>query len=277
MMKKHIQLLLVIAFAYLLASCAEERTIADTSGFDKKLVEADGFNLTTYQKLTDINQPIRFYIEGDGYAWETSTQPSSDPTPKYPTAFYLAKQDPSPNVVYIARPCQYSKDSSPKCSMEYWTKRRFSMEVMQAVNKVINKVKPSPAQRIELVGFSGGAVVAVVLSARRSDVIALRTVAGNLDHDYVNKYHHVSPMNESLNASDFAHNIKAIPQIHFISTKDKVIPAVVIKKFVEIQESGCAHYYEYEHATHEEGWGLEWKRLLQIPVKCDPEQTQLSF
>ena len=271
------KLFFIFALSLLVSSCAEERVSLDSSGFQKKLVEADGFNLTTYQKLTDINKPIRFYIEGDGFAWATSTQPSRDPTPKYPTAFYLAKQDPAPNVVYIARPCQYSKESSPKCSVEYWTKRRFSMEVMQAINKVVNKIKPSPAQRIELVGFSGGAVVAVVLSARRSDVITLRTVAGNLDHDYVNKFHHVSPMNESLNATDFAHNLKAIPQMHFISTKDKVIPSVVIKKFVEMQESNCAHYYEYEHASHEEGWGAEWNRLLQVPVRCEGEVKQIDF
>ena len=276
-MKKLLKLILPLTLTLLVTSCAEERVALDASGFEKKLVEADGFNLTTFQKLTDINKPIRFYIEGDGFAWATSTQPSSDPTPKYPTAFYLAKQDPAPNVVYIARPCQFSKDSSPKCSVEYWTKRRFSMEVMQAVNKVVNKIKQSPAQRIELVGFSGGAVVAVVLSARRSDVITLRTVAGNLDHDYVNKFHHVSPMNESLNASDFAHNLKAIPQMHFISTKDPIIPPVVIKKFVEIQESNCAHYYEYEHATHEEGWGLDWKSLLQIPVRCEGQVKQINF
>ena len=276
-MKKYIQICFIAVLALLVSSCAEERPLLDAPGFEKKLVEADGFNLTTYQKLSDKTSVIRFYIEGDGLAWVTSTQPSSDPTPRYPTAFYLAKQDPLPNVVYIARPCQYSKDSSPKCGMEYWTKKRFSMDVMQAINKVVNKIKPSPAQRIELVGFSGGAVVAVVLSARRSDVVALRTIAGNLDHDYVNKYHHVSPMNESLNAVDFAHNIKTIPQMHFISTKDKVIPPLVITKFVEMQESNCAHYYEYEHASHEEGWGLDWKRLLQLPVRCEGVVKQIDF
>lgn len=276
-MMKYIQITFIAVLTLLLTSCAEVRPVLDAPGFEKILVEADGFNLTTYQKFTDKTSVIRFYIEGDGFAWATSTQPSSDPTPKYPTAFYLAKQDPAPNVVYMARPCQYSKDSSPKCSMEYWTKRRFSMEVMQAMNKAVNKIKPSPAQRIELVGFSGGAVVAVVLSARRSDVIALRTVAGNLDHEYVNKFHHVSQMNESLNAVDFTQNIKAIPQMHFISTKDKVIPPVVIKKFVDMQESNCAHYYEYEHASHEEGWGLDWKRLLQVPVRCEGEVKQIDF
>jgi hypothetical protein len=65
--------------------------------------------------------------------------------------------------------------------------------------------------------------------------------------------------------------------MHFISTKDKVIPPVVITKFVEMQESNCAHYYEYEHATHEEGWGLDWKRLLQVPVRCEGEVKQLDF
>lgn len=266
-MKKLQTLFLVVAI--LLASCAEAPKMPDTTGFQHKLIEADGFNLTTYQKLSNPDAPIRFYIEGDGLAWITTTQPSPDPTPSVPTAFYLAKQDSSPNVVYMARPCQYSKDSSPKCSMEYWTKRRFSMEVMQAMNKAVNKIKLSSAQRIELIGFSGGAVVAVVLTARRSDVISLRTVAGNLDTDAVNRHHHVASMDGSLNAVDFAHNIRLVPQMHFISTKDKVIPPVVIEKFAEMQESACAKYYEYDHATHSEGWGLEWKRLLAVPVNCD--------
>ena len=50
---------------------------------------------------------VHVYIEGDGYAWATTTDPSDDPTPINPLALRLAAVDDAPNVLYLARPCQF--------------------------------------------------------------------------------------------------------------------------------------------------------------------------
>ena len=52
---------------------------------------------------------VNIYIEGDGRAWLNKNRPSLDPTPKNSLALKLAEIDPAPNVIYLARPCQYSK------------------------------------------------------------------------------------------------------------------------------------------------------------------------
>lgn len=90
----------------------------------------------------------------------------------------LAALDASPNVVYLARPCQYVW--SPLCSDIYWTDRRFAVEVVEAMSAAIDRLI-LPGQKLHLVGYSGSGAVAVLVAARRPDVVSLRTIAGNLD------------------------------------------------------------------------------------------------
>ena len=53
----------------------------------------------------------------------------------------MAAMDKRPNVVYIARPCQYTPmELNPKCNKMYWTDKRLSDDSVAAINEVINKV-----------------------------------------------------------------------------------------------------------------------------------------
>ena len=53
-------------------------------------------------------------------------------------------------------------------------------------------IKKYQAGKIELVGYSGGGAVALLLAVRRHDIVSVRTVAGNLNPEAVNQYHKVS-------------------------------------------------------------------------------------
>lgn len=130
---------------------------------------------------------------------------------------------PSPNVVYIARPCQFTRND-PACRSTYWTDRRFSEDVIASMNHAVDVLRAPAAGPVHLVGFSGGGAVAALVAARRGDVASLRTVAGNLDHRALNAHHRVSPMPASLNAVDVAPRLAAVPQAHFVGTKDDVVP-----------------------------------------------------
>ncbi len=238
------------------------------AGMTPVKINADGFVLTSYQRIKSVDSDIRIYIEGDGFAWVNRTEPSSDPTPRHAVGLSLALADLSPNVVYLARPCQYSLAQSPRCNPTYWTDKRFSEEVIEAMSHAVDRIMlNAPGKKAELIGYSGGAAVAVLLAARRSDIENLRTVAGNLDHEAVNRIHRVSQMPDSLNPIDVAYLLKGLPQVHFCGLKDQVVPTDITREFA-LQVGPCSKLIELPDLTHEAGWTNAWPHLLKITPRC---------
>ena len=111
-----IWLLLIVIIC--VPSCAGKVTrankIADSAGLKSTEVKTSYFNIKSYYRFSRKGHPLTIYIEGDGQAWLTRTQPSLNPTPRNPLALRLAALDKSENVVYLARPCQYVDLSSEK-------------------------------------------------------------------------------------------------------------------------------------------------------------------
>ncbi|MBF0483349.1 MAG: alpha/beta hydrolase [Candidatus Omnitrophica bacterium] len=244
--------------------------IASKSGFKKEYVTANDFYLLTYQKFNNrVLAPIlRVYIEGDGHAWKSKYKLSDDPTPLNPLGLRLAVLDPSDNVAYIARPGQFLNVDLPKCDSSYWSKKRFAPEVVEAMSKVIDALKEkSGASAIELVGYSGGGALAVLVAAARSDVVTLRTVAGNLDIREWSAYHHVSQLYGSLNPLDVADKIAALPQRHFVGGSDKIVPGFMAQSFVEkMGDNNHKKITVVRGATHGSGWIEHWVELLKAPL-----------
>lgn len=243
--------------------------IARSGALTLSSIKANGFVLTSYSRLQDLNQPINVYIEGDGLAWLSRHQASPDPTPKQAMALSLAALDPAKNVVYLARPCQFNDFNQTPCDSAYWTKLRYSEKVIDAMNQTLEAfVSKANHQPVNLIGYSGGAAVAVLLAARRHDIASIRTVAGNLDHAYVNQIHQVDLMPESLNAIDVSASISGVPQIHYVGIDDKVIPKQLALRFMAQQKnSHCAVIREVK-ANHQLGWVVQWPTLLQQPLPC---------
>jgi hypothetical protein len=176
----------------------------------------------TYLTKTDR---LTVYIEGDGLAWLDPETPSLDPTPIDPLALKLAIRDRSHHAVYLARPCQYvTGENRRNCTNAFWTDRRFSPEVIAAENRAINLLRLRyGAQRLVLVGYSGGGAVAALVSARRSDVTRLVTVAGNLDTTLWVAKKHLSSLYGSMNPADVWRSLLRIPQEHFVGGRDKIM------------------------------------------------------
>lgn len=237
-------------------------------GFKKTYLPASPFILTAYQKIEGPSDVMVVYIEGDGYAWASRTQPSADPTPKHPLAFDLASQDPSLNVIYLARPGQFEQGGCPTIDRAYWMNKRYSQEVIQATNIAIDTLKQSlGVRKVSLVGYSGGAAVAVLVAATRNDVIALRTIAGNLAPDIFARMHHVSPLNGSLDPLTAAASIGSIAQLHFVGGRDTIVPKSIICAFLD-QEGDIHHesLVEVDDADHGGGWNKHWNELLNKPL-----------
>jgi pimeloyl-ACP methyl ester carboxylesterase len=265
------QRLVLLCLLFLLAACVSrvpavderQRTasmIAREGGFASAVLQASGFAIQSFAR--GQADALTIYIEGDGFAWESRTRPSSDPTPINPLALRLAASDRSPAVAYLARPCQYV--AAPGCHRRYWGTARFADEIIAAMDEAVSAAKADAgAERVHLVGFSGGAAVAALLAARRADVTSLRTVAGYLDPVRLNAFHGVSPLDGSLDPMTVAPALAAIPQLHFSGSEDGLIPSWVADGFVAAQGAGaCASASVVEGAGHASGWVEAWPQLL---------------
>ncbi len=244
--------------------------LARAAGLAREQVRTDSFVLTSFARITRQDLPLTVYIEGDGLAFRTRSQPSDDPTPVNPQGLALAAADPSANVLYLARPCQFARRAdNPHCTVAYWTGKRFAEEVVQAMDQAVQHyARQLPKQPLHLVGYSGGGAIAALLAARRTDVASLRTVAGNLDVGEFNRLHRTTPMPASLNPIDSAARLHGLPQVHYFGTEDDVVPGVIALRFTQAVAGDCAQVRAVPGMRHGDDWGRRWPGLLAEPALC---------
>jgi len=244
--------------------------LALAGGFTYSEVQTDRFKLAGYRG-NQAPGVVTIYIEGDGFSFVTQNRISTDPTPINPIGLRLAIMDGEKNVVYLARPCQYvdlAKEAF--CASRYWSSHRFSEEVILAYEQVLEEMKRvAGATAFHLVGYSGGGAVAVLVAARRGDIMSVRTVAAYLDHVALNQLVGVAPLRGSLDPMKIAAELNRIPQIHYAGDDDHVIPPWVAEKFVSsVGASDCAHAVVLNGVGHEKGWAMQWKNLAPIKPAC---------
>jgi len=239
----------VLGVLTLLAGCASispasrwqyAEQLAQQAGWQKLRIPTEKFVLSAYLKQPQAQaDTLTIYIEGDGLAWLTPSQASSDPTPRNPVGLQLALRHPQHlqaqgnAAAYLARPCQYvAAEDARNCRQAYWTDRRFSAEVIEASDQAISVLKQRiGAGKLVLVGYSGGGAVAALVAARRNDVLQLITVAGNLDHRAWTAQHQVPPLEGSLNPADAWRALVNLPQRHFVGARDEVVSRAVVEAY----------------------------------------------
>jgi pimeloyl-ACP methyl ester carboxylesterase len=247
--------------------------MAATGGWQRLELAAGHFTLVAY--VPDTVQPgarLTVYIEGDGLAWITASQPSLDPTPLRPVAMALALGHPHGVAAYLARPCQYVEGPAARnCSGTYWTDRRFAAEVIEASDSAVEQLKSRfGAREVELVGYSGGGAVAALVAARRHDVFRLVTVAGNLDPVRWTSIHQVSPLTHSLNPADAWPALARIPQVHFVGKQDvNIVPAVAESYVSRFPPDKRPTLRVMEGFGHTCCWAENWAELYGgLPVSA---------
>ncbi|MFC3229789.1 alpha/beta hydrolase [Marinibaculum pumilum] len=216
-----------------LAAAAE---IAGAGGLQPLEVPAPPFRLLAYARVAEPPPPaLAVYLEGDGLAWESRTRLSADPTPRNPLGLRLAAADPAPSVAWLARPCQYRLRlaDGAACPPAYWSGGRFAPETVAAMNRAVDRLKArAGTPLVQLIGYSGGGGLAVLMAAARDDVAALVTVAGNLDHRAWTAHHRVTPLAASLNPADAAAALADVPQLHLVGAVDDVVPRLVADSYL---------------------------------------------
>ena len=199
------QLFLTTVLFFLMSGCAghidHTRLMAKTAQqfhVDAQAIATSQHTLQAFHPMSSTSKILRVYIEGDGRAWASRYRPSRDPTPDNLLVLQLMSVDTTRDKAYIARPCQFIM--TEKCSTQIWTKQRYSKAAVDSLDEALDRLKLKGSyQQLELIGFSGGATLALILAATRDDVLSVRTIAGNLDPAFVNKIHSVSKMPEAMN------------------------------------------------------------------------------
>ena len=215
---------LVLFFLILLSGCTGNDTRDEmiiVKPTDSKL-----YSVATIQKITSSTAPVHIYIEGDGRAFNNRGQATYDPTPRSHFMRNMAESDTWPNVVYMARPCQFVMDN--KCKASDWTDGRFSKQIVDSMAAAVKKVAAS--RPVILVGYSGGAMISGLIIQNHNDINVIQwiTIAGVLNHSDWTEYFGDTPLSSSMNMNTLPH----VSQVHYIAERDKIVPTVLSKKWI---------------------------------------------
>ncbi len=247
-------------------SARDELSRAEQQGFVRKQHRFSGFDVVTLHRGShNVSRSLVVYIEGDGRAWISRKRLSADPTPRNPVALKLALKDRSSAVLYIGRPCQYLRPSErTRCDARYWSSHRYGRTVVNAINRVLDRIaREIPGTRVGLVGYSGGGTLAALVAATRKDAAWLVTVAANLDHQAWTREHGLTPLHGSLNPPDFAVTLGAVPQLHFVGGRDRIVSVRVLQSYLAALGSPAKPMTEtikdFDHACC---WQDLWPNLI---------------
>lgn len=211
---------------------------------------------------------LRVYIEGDGRAWITQSQPSLDPTPHNFFFAKLAMHDVPPSI-YLGRPCQFVRNES--CTVYLWTSARFGQQTLTAMHLALDKIRDDfKVQRFELIGYSGGAAIALLLTAQRDDVEQVQTIAGNLSPKVWAQFHQLTALDQSQDPTSYATQLQSIKQRHFVGELDKNISLPLFYQFMQSfsPQAECVELVEVKQADHAQGWNKDWQARSHSPIHC---------
>ncbi|EOW6952983.1 alpha/beta hydrolase [Pseudomonas aeruginosa] len=265
--------LMTLLVGALLGGCQSPREalqqLVDEHGRKLEILQGQPFPLVMLapQGIAKATR-LRVYLEGDGHAWATATQPSLDPSPHNLLVARLAVDDPMPNA-YLARPCQFVMTQT--CEPALWTDRRFSQEVVTSLGQALDQLKQRYGnQEFELVGYSGGAALALLLAAQREDVTQVQTLAGNLSPRLWAQLKGLSSLDGSLDPLDYRDRLAAIPQRHLVEDADDVVPASLTKAYLQqLSPYACSQLALSPATDHQQGWGTAWRRWRSQPLHCN--------
>lgn len=232
----------VLMFCCFLGACAFVPPCP--KNFQETQIETEYFTFTVWEKSTlQRGGNLRIYIEGDG-----------NPNPKEKIALYYAEQDPSDNVVYVTRPCQWSQDKICKVKPQIYKGQRFHPEVLREIQELITYlIRKYQAKSIELIGYDGGGLIAMEVATHIQPKRVI-TIAGILDLNSYILYNGLKEMNDAVNPADKLGTLKNIPQIHYVGTKDEITPARVAERFVAKMNNPKSAVVKRVKGVHHTNW-----------------------
>jgi pimeloyl-ACP methyl ester carboxylesterase len=205
------------------------------------------------------------FIESDGAPWPWPDTPPADPTPVAVTVIRMAVIEAGATagavaVGYLGRPCQFqSATALAACDPGWWTLGRFHPAPVAMTSAAIDRAKTRhAAQRVDLVGYSGGGAMALLVAAGRSDVTCVVTLAAPLDTAAWTAALGVTPLRNSLNPAH-ADLPPGLRQTHFRGLRDTVVPPATAAGF--LARARVANVVDVAEYGHDCCWARDWAEL----------------
>ncbi|MEC4750111.1 alpha/beta hydrolase [Methylomicrobium sp. Wu6] len=260
------RLILLCWLPLLSAGCAAPEIRLDREaerlGLTRSLVKGTDYQHVVYRNRAGFqNGELHVYLDGDGSPWIHHQLIADNPTPRNPLVLRLISQDPSASL-YLGRPCYHGFGTKPPCTAELWTLRRYSKTVVDTMTAALRELRNAlHPRKTVLIGFSGGAALAMLLAERMDGLSGIVTIAGNLDPDAWAERHHYSPLTGSENPAKHPPLSDKIFQLHLAGAKDTNIPPDLIRAAVQRQPS--ATFIVLPDADHDCCWEKLWPPILE--------------
>lgn len=202
---------------------------------------------------------LRVYFGGDGRPWAGGV-PASDPTGRYQLGLRLFQADPRAGA-YLGRPCyQLDPDERAPCDPRLWTSERYGPVVVDAMAVALRELRSrSGAERVELVGYSGGATLALLVAAREVYVERVITVAPLLDPQAWTAHHGLLPLTGSLSPLE-APRQRELEEWHWLGGQDSVVPPALARRYAARYPG--ARFRVIREFDHRCCWLENWPSLL---------------
>jgi pimeloyl-ACP methyl ester carboxylesterase len=248
------------------AGCAGSATgfdaIAERHGLIRGTVAGDPFIHVVYrpsaQPAMHDSASLHVYLTGDGRPYVRRSLAAADPTPRHPVIPALMALDPAPRLL-LGRPCYHGLADAPGCEPAIWTNARYGDAVVTSLAAALRRLNPE-RRPLRLVGHSGGAALAVLLSRRLPNVTDVITLAGNLDPDAWTAHHGLSPLDGSLNPLADGALPERIAQAHYAAARDRNVPVALIRPAAQRLGSTLRVLPD---TGHQSGWPAHWRRILR--------------
>ncbi len=253
--------------AFLVAGCATpaERAAeqARRLGLQRRVLQTGEYPITTYAPPWRSSQQgppprrIHVYLEGDASPRQAGRTGRADPTPTDAVAFRLLAQDGADRVL-VGRPCTHG---APPCSPRLWTLARYGETVVQSLAAAIDQLaRERDAAQVVLIGYSGGGTLAMLLAARLPAVVAVVTVAGNLDPDAWAAHHGYVPLEGSLSPAREDPLPERVFQLHLLGGRDRNVPPALSRAALERQPGARSRVHPgFDHRCC---WASVWPEVL---------------
>ena len=245
-------------------------------GLMREDVWGEGFDHAVFHRPEDPRTGVlHVYLGSDGTPWQRGRWPAADPTPRAPLALELMTLDPAP-ALYLGRPCYHGLARAPRCGAPLWTDRRYGEEVVASMTAALRRLAPD--RPLVLIGYSGGGTLAMLVASRLPTVVAVITVAANLDINAWADHHGYRPLVGSSNPADQTQLDPAILQIHLAGAEDERVPPELVRPALAKLGAPLCVLPDHDHSR---GWRRTWPAVLStleggsaagvgIPA-CQPE------
>jgi hypothetical protein len=287
----------VVFTALFLFGCSSDQlrinkvfNLAQHANLTPSVINTSQFSIQIFTQNHNSKHAV-IYLEGDGLVLNRYGEIALNPTPTDPMAVRLASVDRRPfTKIVVNRPFHYG-DRHAECSLircpglkvsasrsrnkfgmtlshhdnvsPYWTTARYAPEVIQSIYEAINQCQQQfRFETIELVAYSGGASVALLLTPYFKNITRIISFAGNLDHKNWTSYHGTQPLFESLDPMENKEFIRKIPQIHFVGASDDNTTPELAKAYKQKIDSDKISIIVIDGFAHDGNWPSIWQEQL---------------